>query len=41
MCRHDVVNIQHAHCGLVGPTAKRSRECLLPATGITTQALLH
>ena len=22
MCRHDVVNIQHAHCGLVGPDCK-------------------
>jgi len=19
MCKHDVMNIQHAHCGLVGP----------------------
>jgi len=22
MCKHDVINIQHAHCGLVGPDCK-------------------
>ena len=22
MCRHDVINIQHAHCGLVGPDCR-------------------
>ena len=23
MCKHDVINIQHAHCGLVGPNCKK------------------
>jgi len=22
-CKHDVINIQHAHCGLVGPDCKK------------------
>ena len=23
MCKHDVINIQHVHCGLVGPNCKK------------------
>jgi len=34
--KHYVINIQHAHCGLVGPDCKSSLGHLLPATGIST-----
>jgi len=37
MCKHDVINIQHAHCGLVGLTARSSSKRPLPATGIRTR----
>ena len=38
MCKHDVMNIQHARCGLVGPDCKNSPERPLPATGILKAA---
>jgi len=34
---HDVINIQHAHCGLQALTAKNSPERPLPGTGIHTR----
>jgi len=37
MCKHDVINIQHAYCCLVGPSARSSSEHPLPAVGIPTR----
>ena len=37
MCKHDIINIQHSHCSLVGPTAESSPERPLPETGIFTR----
>jgi len=37
MCKDDVINIQHAHCGLVALTARSSPERPLPAMGIPTR----
>ena len=40
MCKHDVVNIQHVHCGLVGPErgTRKVGTCVnrLPIMGIPT-----
>ena len=37
-CKHDVIDIQHDHCGLVGSDCKKYfRERPLPATGIPTR----
>jgi len=42
ICKHDVMNIQYAHCGLVGPdrgVGKVSFRVNWPATGIPTRRL--